>query len=74
MAEPKEIGEIIDARGVKFTLEDDDFINDIVVIAEVIRDGDAFVAMCTSEGTTWVKQVGLLTIAKSSKLVGGERE
>lgn len=68
---PQLIGEILDSRGIKLTLDEEDFITDIVVVAQVVKeDGSTHVAVVESEGTDWIKTIGLLGIAKEAKLGG----
>jgi len=64
--EEQTLGEEIDARGIKLLLEDGDFVTNIVVVAEVVKkDGDSFIVSTRSELTSWVTEVGMLTVAAS---------
>lgn len=54
----------IDSMGVTLTLEDDDLVTDVVVIAKVIEaDGTERLALTWSDGMSWLTRYGLLTAA-----------
>ena len=64
--EEQTLGQEVDARGIKLTLDEGDFVTNIVVVAEVVRkDGNSDIISTRSELTSWVTEVGMLTVAAS---------
>ncbi|PVC80615.1 hypothetical protein DBP19_36365 [Streptomyces sp. CS090A] len=61
----QKIGDILDRLGVTLDMDDGDLIASALVIAKVIdADGDAQLAMMTSDGLSWIEQNGLLASAQ----------
>ncbi|MFF6931495.1 hypothetical protein [Streptomyces californicus] len=61
----QKIGDILDGLGVALDMDDGDLIASALVIAKVIdADGDAHLAMMTSDGLSWIEQNGLLASAQ----------
>ncbi len=60
-----DLGGLIASRGVKLDLDPGDLVSDIVIIAEVITDHGPTIALGTSDGTSWIKQLGMITAADS---------
>ncbi|GAA3153631.1 hypothetical protein ACFQ0X_43630 [Streptomyces rectiviolaceus] len=59
------IGPILDGLGVSLEVDDGDLIASAVVILKVLdKDGDAALALATSEGLSWIDQNGLLASAQ----------
>lgn len=59
------IGDILDAQGVRLTLEGDDLITGAVVLAKVVDgEGRERMAMGWTEGQSWLERVGMLRIAE----------
>lgn len=64
-----QIGDLVDARGVAVTLDEDDIITDVVIIAEVINeDNESRVVVVSGEGTNWLKEIGMIATAKAARL------
>lgn len=60
------LGEQIDSRGIDVVLDDGEFIVDIIVLAEVQTvDGEKSLTFATSEGTNWLKELGMVTYAQT---------
>lgn len=63
MTEQK-IGPILDGLGVTLDMDDGDLIASAVVLAKVIdSDGDVSLYIGTSDGLSWIDQLGLLAAA-----------
>jgi hypothetical protein len=59
-----ETAQIIAAQGVDLDLEEGDLVAGVVVIAKVVTaDGGVTVNLGSSEGMTWLDQLGLLVAA-----------
>lgn len=58
------LGAKIDRRGLKFNLQDGDFVEDIIVIAEIVTEtGARCLTVVSDDGTNWIKEVGMLHMA-----------
>lgn len=66
--EKTRIGDLVDARGVQITLEEGDIVTNIIIIAEVISDDNSSrIVVSSGDGTDWLKEVGMLSMAKAAK-------
>ncbi len=59
------IGPVLDGLGVTIDLADGDLVEDAVVLAKVVdADGDVTLSISSSEGQSWLDQLGLVTAAR----------
>lgn len=67
------IGQIIDAEGVCFDLDDGDLVAGVVVLAKVVSaaDGSVSLGYGSSESSTWLDDLGLITAAAQLVQAGG---
>ena len=62
--EGQPIGQLLDNLGVRHLLDDGDLVSDAVVITTVItEDGSTRLGLTWSEGTDWLKRLGMITAA-----------
>jgi hypothetical protein len=67
--EKTQVGDLIDARGVTITLEEGDIITNVILIAEVIsEDNSSRIVISSGDGTDWLKEVGMISMAKAARL------
>ena len=60
----RKAGELIDALNVTLDIQDGDMVTDVVVLMKnVLADGAVSVVVATSEATSWLEQLGLITAA-----------
>lgn len=61
---PPTTGQLLDSLGVTLDLGDGDIVPDAIVVAKVVEaDGSVKVAIGSSEATTWLDELGLVTAA-----------
>lgn len=64
--------EVIAAQNIDLDLSDGDLVAGAVVIAKIVQvDGDVTVAIGSSEGMSWLEQLGLVTAAHGITPGGG---
>lgn len=68
--EPQPIGDIIDARGVRATMQPDDLVADVVVIMRVITPSGPAVREVWSDGMDWISRHGLIEVARDQEVTG----
>ncbi|MER5322303.1 hypothetical protein [Streptosporangium roseum] len=70
--EPKKLGDLIDRLGVHATLEEGDFITDVVVLAKVHMEGGAIaVGIYSSEDLQSYDKFAMLRMASDALHSGG---
>lgn len=58
---------ILDGLGITIDLDDGDLIANAVVIAKVVgEDGDVGIAISSSDGSSWLDQLALITAASEA--------
>ncbi len=58
----KSVGDIVDGLGVEMSIQEDDMVTDVVVLAKVVEaDGSVRLSMGWSQGMSWIERLGILT-------------
>ena len=67
------IGQIVDAEGVAFDLDDGDLVAGVVVLAKIVNavDGSVTLGLGSSESNSWLEDLGLITAALQVVNSGG---
>lgn len=69
--ERRPIGDVIDALGVKATLNEGELAASAVVLLRVIEaDGDERLSIAFSEGQSWIERLGVLRAAENIEATG----
>lgn len=62
--EAQKIGNLLDQLGVTLEFDGGDMVTDVVILAKIVTsDGSVAVGIGTSESTSWLEQLGLLSAA-----------
>lgn len=66
--EGRPIGELLDQRGIRASVDDDDLVTDALVVMKVIdADGHVRLSLAWSEGMSWIERLGMLHAAAASE-------
>lgn len=63
--ETRSLGDVIDALGIKATLEEGELLSGALLLLKVIdKDGDTRLSLAGSEGLGWIERIGMLRTAE----------
>lgn len=72
MISPRNIGDLLDSLGVKADLDDEDMVPSAVVLLKTVSmDSGVAVTIASSEGMSWLDQLGLIEAARLIVTSGG---
>lgn len=63
------IGELIDARGVRAAIADEEIVTDVVVLLRGVgEDSKTFIRAAWSEGMDWIMRRGIIEVARDQEV------
>lgn len=68
MSEPRPLGDVLDALGLKATVRDGDLVSSAVLVMSVIEpDGRERVSVAWTDGQSFIARRGLLELARDGE-------